>query len=163
MPKAVKVLIGTLKSSADGPVSHKRCPSKRKSQHGISLLEILVVLAIMGALIAITAPSAGRYLDALTFKTKTEEIARDIARMRIQALVERRILFFPQADERGAAAYVGLSESLPEGWTIEGEPVVFFESGACTGGELLVTTPEDRAVRLKFTAPHCRFVIESGL
>lgn len=121
------------------------------------------MLAIMGALIAITAPSAGRYLDALTFKTKTEEIARDIARMRIKALVERRILFFPQANERGEAVYAGLSESLPEGWTIEGEPVVFFESGACTGGELVVAAPNDRSVRLKFTAPHCRFVIESGL
>jgi hypothetical protein len=124
------------------------------------LLEILVVLAIMGTLIAVTAPAVGQYLDALTFNNKTQEIARDIARMRITALVERRILFFPQADEQGRAAYEGLSESLPEGWAIEGEPIVFFESGACTGGELSLTAPGERSARLKFAAPHCRFDIE---
>ena len=120
------------------------------------------MLAIIGALVAVTAPSLDRYLDALTFNTKTQAIARDIARMRIKALVERRTLFFPQADERGAAAYDGLSEPLPEGWAIEGDPVIFFDSGACTGGALSITAPGARTARLNFSAPHCRFDIESS-
>lgn len=134
----------------------------RRRQRGVSLIEILVVLAIIGALVAVTAPSLGGYLDALTFNTKTQSIARDIARMRIRALTERKTLFFPQTDERGEAVYVGLSEPLPEGWAIEGEPVVFFESGACTGGELSLTGPGFRRARLTFSAPHCRFDIESS-
>ncbi len=139
-----------------------RYSSRRKArQRGISLLEILVVLAIIGALVAVSAPSLDRYLDALTFSGKTQTIARDIARLRITALVERRTLFFPQADDRGEPAYEGLSEPLPEGWAIEGEPIIFFESGACTGGELTVQTPDNRTARLKFNAPQCRFDIES--
>ncbi len=115
----------------------------------------------MGVLIAVTAPPAGRYLDALTFNNKVREIARDVSQLRITALVERRPLFFPQADAQGRAAYVGLSESLPEGWAITGGPIVFYESGACAGGELTITTSGAREARLFFTAPHCRFDIES--
>lgn len=138
-----------------------RLSSNKARQRGVSLIEILVVLAIIGALVAVTAPSLDRYLDSLTFNTKTQSIARDIARLRIKALVERRTLFFPQADERGAAAYDGLSEPLPEGWAIEGDPVIFFESGACTGGALSVTAPGERSVLLNFSAPHCHFDIET--
>ena len=134
---------------------------RRSGQRGVTLLEILVVLAIMGVLIAVTAPSAGRYLDALTFNTKVREIARDVSQMRITALVERRALFFPQADAQGRATYVGLSESLPEGWEISGGPIIFYESGACAGGELTIRTDKEREARLFFTAPHCRFGIES--
>ncbi len=148
-----------LKSDAMGIPAQGRS-RRRRRQRGVSLIEILVVLAIIGALVAVTAPSLDRYLDALTFNTKTQSIARDIARMRITALIERRMLFFPQADDRGEAAYEGLSEPLPEGWAIEGEPVIFFDSGACAGGDLSVTAPGGRAVQIKFEAPHCRFDIE---
>ncbi len=133
----------------------------RKHQLGVTLLEILVVLAIMGALVAITAPALDRYIDAATFKSRTELVGRDIARLRISALVERRTILFPQADQRGNQTYIGLSEPLPDGWSIEGQPVVFLESGACVGGELTLTAPDGRAVKLAFDAPHCRFDIES--
>ncbi len=143
------------------PSGARATSRRRRRQHGVSLLEILVVLAIIATLVAVTAPSLDRYLDALAFNGKTQTIARDIARMRITALVERRMLFFPQTDERGAPVYEGLSEPLPEGWAIEGQPIVFLESGACSGGELTVTAPGDRTVVLKFNAPHCRFDNES--
>ena len=129
----------------------------RRRQRGVTLLEILVVLAIVGALVAVTAPSVDRYLSAITFKTKIESIGRDVSRMRITALLERQALFFPQTDERGEPTYVGLSEPLPDGWTIEGQPIVFYESGACAGGVLTVTAPGDRTAQLSFQAPHCRF------
>ncbi len=155
-PKAARGLTKILRSRPAAAVWRRRLRRKSR-QRGVSLIEILVVLAIIGALVAVTAPSLDRYLDALTFNGKTQAIARDIARMRITALIERRMLFFPQTDDRGAPAYEGLSESLPDGWTIEGQPIVFYESGACTGGELTVIDSEGREARLSFDAPHCRF------
>ena len=157
MLKAAKGLIKILKFRAPTALGRSPCQTR---QRGVSLIEILVVLAIIGALVAVTAPSLDRYLDALTFNTKTQSIARDIARLRIKALVERRMLFFPQADESGAAAYDGLSDPLPEGWSIEGDPVIFFESGACSGGALSISAPDARTAKLNFSAPHCRFDIE---
>ena len=133
----------------------------RRRQRGITLLEILVVLAIVSALVAVSAPALDRYLNAMTFRTKIDSIGRDVSRMRITALLERRMLFFPQTDERGEPTYLGLSEPLPEGWEIEGQPIVFFDSGACAGGVLTVTAPNGRTAQLTFDPPHCRFETES--
>ena len=126
----------------------------------MSLLEILVVLAIAGVLIAVTAPSLDRYFDALSFQSKTSEIGRDIARMRITALVEGRVLAFPQRDDRGALSFEGLTEPLPEGWTIGGGPIVFLDTGACTGGALTLEAPGGRSRTLSFEPPLCRYTQE---
>ena len=158
MRKAAKGLTKISRSEALRAVTKKNA---RQRQRGVTLLEILVVLAIIGALVAVSAPAFDRYLDAIAFKSRTEAIGRDISRMRVTALLERRMLFFPQTDERGEPAYEGLSEPLPDGWEIEGQPVVFFDSGACAGGVLTVTAPNGRTAQLVFNPPHCRFETES--
>ncbi|MEM8770375.1 MAG: type II secretion system protein [Pseudomonadota bacterium] len=126
-------------------------------QKGMSLLEILVTLAIAGILIAVTAPALTQYLNSLEFSGKADAIGRDIARMRMKAMLEGRVIYFPQINERDEPVYGELSESLPEGWSISGEPILFLKSGACTGGVLELETPNGRSSRFVFEAPLCRF------
>ncbi len=128
-------------------------------QRGMSLLEMLAVLAIGGLLIAVTAPVLDRYLAALEFRSQTREIGRDIARMRVTALLERRLIYFPQTDAYGQPSYEGLSAPLPDDWEIEGDPVIFLKTGACLGSVLTLTAPNGRSARLDFEPPLCRYVV----
>lgn len=144
---------------ARAPKPRLREPCGRLArQRGMSLLEMLAVLAIGGVLIAVTAPVLDRYLAALEFRSQTREIGRDIARMRVTALIERRLIYFPQTDAYGQPSYEGLSAPLPDDWEIEGDPVVFLKTGACLGGVLTLTAPNGRSARFDFEAPLCRFV-----
>lgn len=133
----------------------------RSRQYGITLIEILVTLVIAGLILAVAVPSLDRYLDAITFRGKVEEIGRDIARMRITALVNQQVIVFPQTDQFGNISYNGLSEPLPPGWRIDGTPVIFFDSGACSGGTLSLEAPDGRNSVLEFKAPLCPY--ESSL
>ena len=130
------------------------CPSR---QRGITLIEILVTLAIVGLMLAVAVPSFGRYLEGAAFRGKTEEVGRDIARLRITALVDQQVLFFPQTDENGNTTYAGLSQPLPQGWVIEGQSIGFFDRGACSGGALSIQSPSGRTAILDFKAPFCRY------
>lgn len=120
---------------------------------GFTLLEMLAALAILGMVVAVAAPSLVRTLEAASFASEAELIARDIEAMRTKALLERRRFVFPG---EGETAYEELSAPPPEGWAIEGGPVVFLDTGVCLGGVLAVTDGKGRRREIELAAPDCR-------
>lgn len=114
---------------------------------------MLAALAIMGLVVAVAAPSLVRSLEAAAFASKADLIARDIEAMRTRALLERRRFVFPG---EGETAYAELTEPPPAGWTVEGGPVVFLDTGVCLGGALAVTDGKGRRREIELAAPDCR-------
>lgn len=81
----------------------------RRAEHGYSLLELLVVLAILGLIIAIAAPRVIGYFDASKAKTAKIQIANITAALDLYYL---SIGGYP-SEQQGLKALV----ELPEGAT----------------------------------------------
>lgn len=124
----------------------------RHSRRGFTLLELLAALAIMGLVVAVAAPSLSRTIESAAFVSKADLLAREIEGLRAKALLERRRFVFPNT---GSAPFEELSASIPEGWTIEGGPVVFLEAGVCLGGVLTISDGKGRRRELNLIAPDC--------
>ena len=72
------------------PSRLKRSAARKVSnQSGMTLLEILVVLVIIGIVVATAAPPLFRTLESVDFKTTSDEIAADIANLRVEAVLLR--------------------------------------------------------------------------
>lgn len=101
---------------------------KRSAERGITLIEMLVVLAILGTVTGLTYPSITAGIDSLRLSTACDDIgsifnaAANFAERRQQA-VEIRIL-----PDRVEAMGPGFQKqtSLEKGIVIEGDPRFFF-------------------------------------
>ncbi len=155
---------------------------RHTKQSGMSLLEVLVVLVILGLTVVVTGPPMFKILESVAFKTETDDLARQISSLRVAALLEKRTLTLEaQAlatygnanDVEGVSGKIGQqitpvnenltrsetenlrSVSLPEGWILEGDDIVFLKTGVCLGGTIILKAPSGRAKTLAFRAPEC--------
>jgi len=153
-----------------------------QKQRGMTLLEILVVLVIIGLAVSTAAPPMFRVLDSVSFKTQTEEIVGQITTLKLAALLEQRNLRLKNRtnthldkdrelkSEVNARSFINNENkgspttslanqtrrvNLPKGWTMEGDDIVFLKTGVCLGGKVILKAPSGRAKTFIFKAPDC--------
>lgn len=120
-----------------GPSRRKSGPAKYGLEHGYSLLELLVVLAILGLIIAIAAPRAIGYFETSKAKTAKIQIANISAALDIyylsnggypsetqglKALVEK-----PDGIETWDGPYLNRADGIVDPW---GRPYLYKTPGA---------------------------------
>jgi len=115
----------------------------KSPERGVTLIEMLVVLAILGAMTGLTYPSITAGIDSLRLSTACDDIgsifnaAANFSERR-QQTVEVRIL-----PNRVEALSTGFQKTvdLEKGITIEGDPRYFFveSAGPLPGIALMVT------------------------
>lgn len=110
--------------------------NRRRRRQGVTLLEMLVVLAIIGVMSSIVWPAASSALDSIRLRSSADAAASLIARAAIQ--VERKqqpveIIIDSEAgriEVAGVNASEGASLTLDEGVTIAGvEPRLILAPG----------------------------------
>ena len=116
----------------------------RHGQAGLSLIELLVVLAIAGMVGAVCLPALFTARDAAVFRAEADRFLASVPATAATARSEHRLVTFP-----------GDQATLPEGWRLTGEPLVFLPSGACLGGTLTLEGPTGRSVTKRFDPPRC--------
>jgi prepilin-type N-terminal cleavage/methylation domain-containing protein len=107
------------------------------SRSGFTLIEILIVLGIVGALVAIAMPNIVRFYDNYQEDSKRLEIERQLARLPYKAYISSQELIFDPTDDQSINKLV----KLPEGWQIRSEaPIKYRLDGFCHGGEIEVVS-----------------------
>ncbi|MFZ5774071.1 MAG: prepilin-type N-terminal cleavage/methylation domain-containing protein [Thermodesulfobacteriota bacterium] len=111
---------------------------------GFSLLELLLVLALLGIAAGIAAPATGRFLDSLAFRRQTAELVAAVRYARLLAVGKGRpvaLRFDPQHNRFHFSGAVEQSKAmeLPEGarFELSPEPLFFYPDGLATPGRLV--------------------------
>lgn len=149
-------------------------PSRRALQAGYTLLELLIVLAIVGAMAALAAPPFLQMIDQqrrLSDQASVEQILAHLA-VETKAAGRDRVLRpagasttaltpNPAASLFGKPEVIALTDLLPEGWTASPRQDIWFRfDGVCMGGIVDVREPEGRRHTYRLTPPLCRPRIE---
>ncbi len=148
----------------------RTCPAGRadapRARDGVSLLELLVVLAIMGLALALLMPSGSRLLDQTTAHAVFFELQRELSAIRRDASRAGRAVTLegtrpplhheakPLYDERATAPRESIA--LPSPWTYSLEPdLVVSEGGACSPADLRLYRDDEEVMRLRVTDAAC--------
>lgn len=128
---------------------------------GFTLVELLVVLAIAGALLAVAPVALQRYRESTDYRDTLRTIAAGLAEARHAAISGGRVVAF-SVDLAGRQFGVdgGARRELPEGLVVRATVadtdlldnvarIRFFPGGNATGGSIEVIRPSGAGARLR--------------
>lgn len=126
---------------------------------GFTLLEMVVVLALLGLATALVAPAGFRTIETWRRATDVDAILRGLSSLGPQAQRQGRALRLEPGVITGADGVI----DLPEGWTVRlDEPLQIQANGACMGsrGQLQATGGHVQPFVLQ--SPFCRALRVEG-
>lgn len=149
----------------------------RPGPTGITLVELLVVLALLGVIGALVLPNLERFTAGVARNSERDLILNEIAGLGTEALLQGRgfvVLGTEALEELEAEADLdpeGLPGPLvhdltglpvhrleiPAGWRLYLDaPLIVRATGACLGGRLALEHDDAPPVELELVAPYCR-------
>ncbi|NJR71861.1 MAG: prepilin-type N-terminal cleavage/methylation domain-containing protein [Gammaproteobacteria bacterium] len=105
-----------------------------KSSHfGFTLLELLVVLALIAAVAGLALPNFSRMMDSFTMNTTWRGIEAELGDLPYRAFSQGR---GTRLDANNARQHL---PSLPADWALSiAAPIVYRENGWCEGGGAVI-------------------------
>jgi prepilin-type N-terminal cleavage/methylation domain-containing protein len=129
----------------------RRGRASQAGRGGFSLLELLVVLALIGMLTAVVAPRLQRTYDAIAGSGERDEVGRQLERLPLLARHAGKAISIARGDEAALAGRI----TLPEGWSVSPlEELRIEASGVCHPARLRVSGRGVVEVQ-QLTAPAC--------
>jgi prepilin-type N-terminal cleavage/methylation domain-containing protein len=116
---------------------------------GYSLLEVLVVLAILGVTAAIATPNIARMVERRAADSVVQTVSAAMIDLRVRAHV--------WAEPIGSEAIADhIRSDLPAGWNVEvPEGFAFNSLGYCSGGEIVLVQPNGARRPRQFSEAGC--------
>ena len=136
----------------------------RRLRVGFTLLELLVVLALLGLATALAMPNLQRLYAAATQASERDHVLDQFSALGREAMMRGRayVVFgnAPPPDPAEAARYADYETyvvDVPAGWRLGlDRPLVVLANGVCLGGALTLSHAEAAAVRVELAPPYCR-------
>lgn len=111
---------------------------------GFSLIELIIVLALLGILAGVVAPATGRSLDKLSFRRQTAALVAGTRYARLMAVGKGRPVAMRFDGQAQSLSFSGAVEEkkevdLSEGAEFELRPetLVFYPDGLATPGRMI--------------------------
>lgn len=133
------------------------CSRREGVTRGFSLVELLVVMAVVGLISALVAPNLAAMLSGVQRYTLRDGVVSDLASLSFRAHALGQS-FELNPDKLGTLLRDGNPVLvLPTGWRLRTEtPIGFAFNGTCSGGAVELIAPDGAAERLQLNAPDCR-------
>ena len=138
------------------PTSASFRPERRVATSGFTLLELLVVMAVIGLLAAVVSPNLQRLVGSFDRATRRDGLIADVAALSYRAYA------IGQSFELANGAYAELLRdgnpilAVPQGWRVEIDaPIRFGFNGRCSGGRVTLVAPDGAREVLSLAAPDC--------
>jgi prepilin-type N-terminal cleavage/methylation domain-containing protein len=126
---------------------------------GYTLLEMLIVLAIMALAIAIVLPRGEAALDQMTAHAVFFDFQRQISDLRRQAYVSQTPAAVRGSDDADPAHVRAVALPLRAGWTYRlDRPISISAGGACTPAAVEVLRAGRPVMRLAAADAACHFL-----
>lgn len=113
-----------------------------KREHGFTLIEMLVTLAVAGLIAGIAFPAIDRMIARQDFAATAATLGLALRSARAEAIGDGETVYFAlSADGRSYGGRDAEAQQLPDAMTLALPPggIAFFEDGTSTGGVLLLT------------------------
>ena len=120
-----------------------------RTQAGYSLLEVIVVVAILGVATTLSGPSISRMIAGQQARQVVRAVVTEFGATRAEAYIQSQ----PWDAEALASR---LTESAPEGWLVAvDDAVTLSASGYCSPGQITIQGPSGRIWALQVTQGDC--------
>ncbi len=122
-------------------------------QGGFSLLEIIIVLVLLGAVSGLVVPKVMKMYDSMLWTNERDQALEALGSLGYEARIQGR--------EFDLVQYPGeldgnMTMPLPVGWTLQAaHPIRYRSSGVCLGGTVLLSG-RGRSIDVKLEGPLCR-------
>jgi len=131
----------------------------RRPQPGFTMVELLVAIAIVGLLMAVTVPGSMRFYQSIQYRQAVRDVLTTLGQARHQAMDKGQAQNVGFDAERGQIQFYNDVVQLPKGFemtvTTASEVnqqnlgvIRFYPEGGSTGGDIDVTSPRGRGVRI---------------
>ncbi len=123
---------------------------QRKTSQGFTLLEMLVVLALIAAIAGIALPNFGRFLESFSVNTTWREVEAELGDLPYRAFASGRALRLDSTTVRNHLS------TIPANWQFAvAGTIVYRESGWCEGGNISITSADGAKRQYVLVAPRC--------
>ena len=127
--------------------------------YGFSLLEMLIVLAIMGLILSLISVRMVSSIESSRFSQTASAAMEDIKLVRVRAMLDKTaVRIVPTDTVLDAKTVETFPLNLPEGWVVKGDIIAISKTGYCSGGNLTLTNPGNRKIAFSLSAPKCEAV-----
>ena len=131
----------------------------RRPQPGFTMVELLVAIAIVGLLMAVTVPGSMRFYQSIQYRQAVRDVLTTLGQARHQAMDKGQAQNVGFDAERGQIQFYDEVVQLPKGFemtvTTASEVnqqnlgvIRFYPEGGSTGGDIDFTSPRGRGVRI---------------
>lgn len=124
-------------------------PAPRSPQRAFTLIEMLLVLALLALLSALVAPQMARWATASAQRQGVQSVRQQIESWSQTAFLAGAAATWPAATASGTAGrdarVLSLPMDLPEGWQLQARPVVVLASNGMVEQCARLTLVDDQA------------------
>lgn len=124
---------------------------------GFTLVELLVVLAVMGLALSMVAPSLERTVASVDRAARRDGLVADLAGLSYRAYALGQPFELSNESLSQVLADGNPVLGVPWGWRVEVErPIRFSFNGWCSGGAVKLVSLDGNVEQVQLVAPDCR-------